>query len=224
VSLVTGTRWVTFDCYGTLIDWQAGLTAMLSRFTGERAGEVVRAYHASERQVEGERPHRSYKDVLVRAVARAAADRGVPLSDADAQTLPRSWGTMRPFDDVEALLAKLRAKGFRLAVLTNCDDDLFEVTHRTFRVPFDLFVTAERVRGYKPAPWHFRAFERITGVRRDDWVHVACSWYHDIAPARALGISRVWLDRERTGEDPGSASVHVHSAPEAADAIEALLQ
>ena len=220
--MATGTRWVTFDCYGTLIDWQAGLTAMLSRFAGERAGEVVSAYHASERQVESERPHRSYRDVLVRAVARAAADRGVPLSEADAQTLPRSWGTMRPFDDVEALLAKLRAKGFRLGVLTNCDDDLFEMTHRTFQRPFDLVVTAERVRGYKPQPWHFRGFELITRVRRDDWVHVACSWYHDIAPARALGISRVWLDRERTGEDPGYATVHVHSAPEAVDAIEAL--
>jgi FMN phosphatase YigB (HAD superfamily) len=124
----------------------------------------------------------------------------------------------------EALLAELRAKGFRLAVLTNCDDDLFEMTHRTFRAPFDLFVTAERVRGYKPAPWHFRAFELITGARRDEWVHVACSWYHDIAPAQALGIRRVWLDRERTGQDPRCASVRVHSAPDAACAIDALFQ
>jgi 2-haloacid dehalogenase len=131
---------------------------------------------------------------------------------------------MRLFDDVEALLAELRAKGFRLAVLTNCDDDLFEMTHRAFRVPFDLFVTAERVRGYKPAPWHFRAFELITGARRDEWVHVACSWYHDIAPAQALGIRRVWLDRERTGEDPRCASIRVHSAPDAVGAIDALFQ
>jgi 2-haloacid dehalogenase len=83
-------------------------------------------------------------------------------------------------------------------------------------------VTAERVRGYKPAPWHFRAFELLTrGIRRD-WVHVACSWYHDIAPAQALGIRRVWLDRERTGEDEASASFHVHTAAEAAQAIGAL--
>jgi 2-haloacid dehalogenase len=213
---------VTFDCYGTLIDWQAGLTGMLSRFAGERAGEVAKAYHAAERQVEQQQPHRSYKDVLVQSVVQAAANRGVCLSDADAQTLPRSWRSMRLFDDVEALLAELRARGFRLAVLTNCDDDLFEVTHRTFRVPFDLFVTAERVRGYKPAPWHFRAFELITGARRDEWVHVASSWYHDIAPAQALGIRRLWLDRERTGEDPRCASVRVHSAPDAVCAIEAL--
>jgi 2-haloacid dehalogenase len=215
---------VTFDCYGTLIDWQAGFTEMLSRFAGERAGDLVQAYHASERQVERQQPHRSYKDVLVRAVVQAACDRGLQLSDADAETLPRSWGRMRLFDDVESLLAELRAKGFRLAVLTNCDDDLFEMTHRTFQAPFDLFVTAERVRGYKPAPWHFRAFELITGVRRDQWVHVACSWYHDIAPAQAMGIRSVWLDRERTGEDAGRASVRVHSAAAAAGAIDALFQ
>ena len=224
MSAGTGSRWVTFDCYGTLIDWQAGFTGMLSPFAGERAADVVKAYHASEREVERQQPHRSYRDVIVQAVIRAAADRGVRLSDADARTLPRSWGSMRLFDDVEALLAQLRAKGFRLAVLTNCDDDLFEMTHRAFRVPFDLFLTAERVRGYKPAPWHFRAFELITRARRDEWVHVACSWYHDIAPAQALGIRRVWLDRERTGEGPQCASVRVHSAPDAVGAIEALFQ
>jgi 2-haloacid dehalogenase len=108
-------------------------------------------------------------------------------------------------------------------VLTNCDDDLFEITHRTFRRPFDLFVTAERVRGYKPARWHFRAFEVLTGVDRRDWVHVACSWYHDIAPARALGIRHVWLDRERTGENPGSPSTHVHTAADVREAIESLV-
>src|SRR5688500_1238986 len=197
---------------------------MLSRFAGERAADVVKAYHVSERQVECQQPHRSYKDVLVQAVVQAAAGRGVRLSDEEAQTLPRSWGSMRLFDDVEALLAELRAAGFRLAVLTNCDDDLFEMTHRTFRAPFDLVVTAERVRGYKPARWHFRAFELITRVRREDWVHVACSWYHDIAPAQALGMSRVWLDRDRTGEDPRLASAHVHTAAAADGAIERLFQ
>src|SRR5688500_18880135 len=197
---------------------------MLSRFAGECAADVVKAYHVSERQVECQQPHRSYKDVLVQAVVQAAAGRGVRLSDEEAQTLPRSWGSMRLFDDVEALLAELRAEGFRLAVLTNCDDDLFEMTHRTFRAPFDLVVTAERVRGYKPARWHFRAFELITRVRREGWVHVAGGWSHDIAPAQALGISRVWLDRERTGEDPRSASAHVHTAAAAAGAIERLFQ
>ena len=218
MSAGTGTRWVTFDCYGTLIDWQAGFTGMLSPFAGERAADVVKAYDASEREVEREQPHRSYKDVIVQAVVRAAADRGVRLSDADARTLPRSWGSMRLFDDVEALLAELRARGFRLAVLTNCDDDLFEMTHRAFRVPFDLFVTAERVRGYKPEPWLFRGFERMTGVERGDWVHVGSDWYHDIAPAQALGVSRVWLDRE--GLAPTGAALRAASGEDVVRAID----
>jgi 2-haloacid dehalogenase len=213
---------VTFDCYGTLVDWQTGFSAILGRVAGHRAGDVVRAYHAAERSVERERPHRPYKDVLVRALMRAASDAGVALSQSDARLLPESWGAMRPFDDTELLLAELRGRDYRLAVLTNCDDDLFEVTHRTFQRPFDLFVTAERVRGYKPAPWHFRAFELITRARRCDWVHVACSWYHDIVPAQTLGVKRVWLDRERTGDDSALASVRVHTAREAVDAIDGL--
>jgi 2-haloacid dehalogenase len=215
---------VTFDCFGTLVDWQAGFAAMLAPFAGDSARDIVRAYHASERVVERETPHRSYKDVLAKALARAAAECGVRVSESDARTLARSWGSMRLFDDVEAMLAELRQKGCRLAVLTNCDDDLFEITHRTFRTPFDLFLTAERVRGYKPAPWHFRGFERVTRARKSDWVHVACSWYHDIVPAQALGIKRVWLDRERTGEDPSLASAHVHAAADVAREVDGLFE
>ena len=223
MSPVTRTRWVTFDCFGTLVDWQTAFAAILAPLAGDQTTEVVRAYHACERRVERDRPHTPYKDVLVASLRCAAAESGVRLSETDARRLPQSWDAVRPFADTEPMLAALREKGYRLAVLTNCDDDLFEVTHRTFRAPFDLFLTAERVRGYKPAPWHFRAFERLTGVRRRDWVHVACSWYHDIAPTQALGITRLWLDRERTGEDPASASAHVHTAREAVEAIDRLL-
>jgi 2-haloacid dehalogenase len=215
-------RWVTFDCFGTLVDWHKGFTEILSPFARERVSDVVHAYHGCAQRIEREQPHRSYKDVLVASVVSAGAEAGVPICETDARTLPRSWGALRPFADVETLLAELRDRGYRLAVLTNCDDDLFETTHRTFGTPFDLFVTAERVRGYKPAPWHFRAFELLTRATRRDWVHVACSWYHDIAPAEALGIKRVWLDRDRTGDDPSRASAHVHSVGDALRAVDAL--
>ena len=224
MSRGTQTRWVTFDCFGTLVDWQTGFASMIAPLAGDRTADVVRAYHASERIVERERPHRSYKDVLAGALARAAAARGVHVSESDARALERSWGSLPIFDDVESMLAALRRNGWRLAVLTNCDDDLFEITHRTFRRPFDLFVTAERVRGYKPAPWHFRAFQRLTGVSRCEWVHVACSWYHDIAPAHALGVQSVWLDREHTGEDASYASARVQSALEVSAAVEAIFE
>ena len=215
-------RWVTFDCFGTLVDWQSGFAAMLNPIAGDRTAELVRAYHVSERLFERETPHRPYKDVLSTALTCAAVARGVRVSASEAMTLQHAWGTMRIFEDVEPMLAELRANGWRLAVLTNCDDDLFEITHRTFRQPFDLFVTAERVRSYKPLPWHFRAFQRLTRVNRCDWVHVACSWYHDIVPARALGVQSVWLDRDRTGEDPTYASARVFSAREVSSAVEAI--
>jgi 2-haloacid dehalogenase len=213
-------RWITFDCFGTLVDWHSGFAEILRPLVGERVRDVVDAYHRFERLLEKEKPHRRYRDVLVTALSRAAAEAGVPLSDAQTRRLPESWGTLRVFDDVEAMLAELRARGYRLAVLTNCDDDLFAQTERAFKAPFDLVVTAERLRDYKPSPTHFNMFERTTAVKRDEWVHVACSWYHDIAPARDLGIKRVWLDRDRTGEDPTTASAHVRTADEVCAALD----
>lgn len=218
----TRNRWVTFDCYGTLVDWQQGFTGILAPLAHERVDELVRAYHDCERRIEQEQPHRSYKEVLVSGLVAAAERAGIGIRPADAETLPGMWGALRLFDDAEMMLAELRARGYRVAVLTNCDDDLFEITHRQFRLPFDLFVTAERVRSYKPERWHFRAFELLTRATRCDWVHVACSWHHDVAPAHALGIRCVWLDRERTGDDPTRASAHVHTAGEVLEAVETL--
>jgi 2-haloacid dehalogenase len=91
-------------------------------------------------------------------------------------------------------------------MLTNCDNDLFARTLESFPVRPDLVVTAERVGSYKPALGHFLQFERETGVARDNWVHTACSWIHDIAPARELGLKRIWIDRDRTGHDPAAAT------------------
>lgn len=218
------TSWVSFDCFGTLVDWNTGFSTALKPLFGRQTAEVMRAYHALEREVEAEAPHRLYKDVLVTALMRAASKIGHELSEEAARRLPQSWASQSLFGDVEPMLAGLRTMGCRLAVLTNCDEDLFAQTHRRFRQPFDLVVTAERVRAYKPSLAHFDAFKQISGVASDDWVHVACSWYHDIAPARALGIKRVWLDREGTGEDAGAASAHVRSALQVCETVRSLYQ
>ncbi len=202
-------RWVTFDCYGTLVDWSSGLGDLLAPIAGEQASEVAAAFPGWQLELEKQGQVGSHKQVLKSALLCAAGERGVRLTDADARTLTRSWSALRPFADVEAMLAALRARGYRIGVLTNVDDDLFEITHRTFATPFNLFVTAERVRSYKPEPWLFRAFERLTGVERGDWVHVGSDWYHDIAPAQALGVSRVWLDRE--GIAPSGAALRAAS-------------
>jgi 2-haloacid dehalogenase len=212
-------RWVTFDCFGTLVDWHSGFVAILERLVGEKTPDVVRAYHRYERLVEAEKLHRLYKEVLVTSLMGAANEVGVPLTEPLARQLPQSWATLPIFDDVEPMLARLRGMECRIAVLTNCDDDLFELTERSFRVPFDLVITAERARDYKPSPSHFREFARSTGVQDKDWVHVACSSFHDIGPAREMGITRVWLDRDFTGEDPATASVRVTSGAEVCEAV-----
>ena len=130
----------------------------------------------------------------------------------------------RPFSDIEPLLAELRLRGYKLGVLTNRDDAQFETAHRQFRQPFDLFVTAERIRARKPELWHFRAFRLLAHVQTDNWVHIASDWKRDIVPAERFGIQRVWLDRDGTGEDPSRASVHVRTASEVAGAVDWLFQ
>jgi 2-haloacid dehalogenase len=210
---------VTFDCYGTLVDWQQGLGELLVPLAGARAPEVVRAFAGYQLALEKQGPVRPHKQVLKAALLCAAGERGVPLTDADARTLTRSWSALRPFADVEAMLAALRARGYRLGVLTNVDDDLFEITHRSFATPFNLFFTAERARGFKPEPWLFRGFERMTGVDRGDWVHVGSDWYHDIAPAQALGVAPVWLERDGT-QAPGGTALRAATGVDVVRAID----
>jgi len=204
-------RWITFDCFGTLVDWHTGFANILRPLAGERVGELVAAYHRFERPLEEARPHRLYAEVLCEGVARAAREIGLNVNVATLDALPENWATQPIFPDVEPALAELRAAGWKLAVLTNCDRALFAQTERGFRQPFDLVVTAEEVKDYKPSLAHFRHFWRVSGVERRDWVHAACSFYHDIGPARAMDIARIWVDRDRTGEDPAAASAHLGS-------------
>jgi 2-haloacid dehalogenase len=214
--------WITFDCFGTLVDWHTGFTAILGEFAGGRVAELLAAYHRHERAAESERPHRMYKDVLATAVRRAADEIGLAVTDEQATALPRHWGSLPVFADVELALGGLRNAGYRLAVLTNCDDDLFAEIHRSFRQPFDLVITAEQLKDYKPSLSHFRRFFRVSGVEMSDWVHVACSWFHDIVPAREFGTKRIWVDRDRTGEDPGAATMRLPDARGLVEAVKRL--
>ena len=157
--------------------------------------------------------------MLSESLLRAAQKLNINLSRVQAASLPESWEALPLFPDTEEMLAGLRALGFRLGVLTNCDEDLFAQTHAKFRHPFDLVITAERVRDYKPSLAHFRYFSRTTGVDHSQWVHVACSWFHDIVPARELGIKRVWFDRDQTGDDPSAASARETSAAGVCEAV-----
>jgi 2-haloacid dehalogenase len=214
--------WITFDCFGTLVDWHTGFERIVRPLAGARTPQLLQSYHGWERRLEQAKPHRLYADVLAESLAGAARDAGVDLPLERARSLPRSWQTLPVFDDVEPMLAGLRRMGYRLGVLTNCDEALFDQTARSFQMPFDLVVTAERVGDYKPSLTHFRSFAQLTAPAPGEWIHVACSWYHDIAPAREMGLPRIWLDRDRTGENESTASARVTGAAEVCGAVETI--
>ena len=216
-------RWISFDCFGTLVDWHGGFADILRPLAGQRTAELIRVYHELERVLEQARPHLRYRDVLQLGVARAAAQIGLPLTDEQTRSLPERWGTQRVFADVEPALAALRAAGWKLAVLTNCDLDLFARTHEAFQHRFDLVVTAEQVMDYKPSLAHFRYFWRASGVEQRDWVHAACSWFHDIQAAREMGIRRIWVDRDRTADDAAAATLRIEDVQALPAAVERAL-
>ena len=216
-------RWITFDCYGTLVDWQSGFFAILKTIAAEKTGDLLEAYHRNEPKVEAERPFRGYKQVLEISLQRAAGEVGIQLTQEQACSLSSQWSRLPVFGDVEEALSQLRSAGYKLGVLTNCDEDLFARTQRSFKQPFDLVVTAERVRDYKPSLSHFRFFAQTSGVQLADWVHVGCSDFHDIAPACELGVKCIWLDRERRGQaHTTKASLRLATATELPAAVKRL--
>jgi 2-haloacid dehalogenase len=169
-------RWATFDCYGTLVDWNAGLAAALG-------SAALARYHEVEPVVQADSPGLSYREVL-RETARRLGVEADP-----AETLPR-WPV---FPDVRAELEAARARGWRLAILSNSDRDLIEASIASIGVRFDRAVVASEIGSYKPALRHWEAFADETGRLPD--VHVAQSHFHDVVPATALGIPTVWINR-----------------------------
>jgi 2-haloalkanoic acid dehalogenase type II len=188
---------LTFDCYGTLIDWERGIgdafesAARADGVTIDRAA-ALRAYHEIEPVMQAER-YRTYRDVLTLTARRIAERLGWPLADARAAFLADSLPAWPPFADTNAALQRLAA-GHRLAILSNVDDDLLAGSLKQLGVGFEFVVTAQQVGSYKPAPAHFTAARQGIGTAR--WLHVAQSLFHDIQPARAHGIPSAWINRK----------------------------
>jgi 2-haloalkanoic acid dehalogenase type II len=196
-NIFSATRTLTFDCYGTLVDWEAGLKSALGELFGEaaldgRATEVFDAYVEAEAAVEGG-SYRPYRVVLAEAARRVARMFDIePATDPDpfmADHL-RGW---RPFPDTNEALKRLASR-FRLGILSNIDRELLEATMRHFDVTFDLTVTAEDVRAYKPSHLHFLRFIHAHGGR-EGGLHVAQSLFHDGVPAAQLDLPFVWINR-----------------------------
>ncbi len=188
-------RYATFDCYGTLIDWNLGIRTELERVFGvEQAPRLLERYHEIERKLESE-PFRTYREVLTLALERLAQDEQLQLPEGEAGALARSLPDWPPFDEVPAALAELRERGWLLAILSNTDRDLIAASQRQLGVPIDLAIVAEDVKSYKPAHAHWEHFFEATTADRSRHVHVAASLFHDIAPARELGLRSVWINR-----------------------------
>ncbi|MGD2135694.1 MAG: HAD-IA family hydrolase [Gemmatimonadales bacterium] len=217
---MTSGTFLTFDCYGTLVDWETGIVeacraaAAADGVTLDRE-TVLRVHAEVEPAVQAER-FRSYRDVLIEvahAIGRAA---GWTLSRERAAFLPESLPQWPPFPETNGALRALARRGHPLGVLSNVDDALLAGTLDQLAVRFDLLVTAEQVRSYKPAIAHFERARRHVGAR--DWLHVAQSWFHDIAPAHALGIPAVWINRK--GETPVGDAAPLAEVPTLAAFVE----
>jgi 2-haloacid dehalogenase len=188
-------RWATFDCYGTLIDWNGGIRRELARVFGEeRADALLVRYHVLEAQLEAD-GELTYREVLREAMRGLAA----PADEEDA--LARSLPNWEPFPEVPSALQEARDRGWKLAILSNTDRDFIEASQARLSVPFELAIVASEIGSYKPAHSHWERFFNETNAAPEQHVHVAASLFHDIAPANELGLRSIWINR--LGETPG---------------------
>jgi 2-haloacid dehalogenase len=195
-------RWATFDCYGTLIDWNGGIRRELARIFGEEeADRLLARYHQLEPEFEHD-GKLTYREVLTQALERIADEEGVAL-DGDADALARSLPSWTPFPEVPVSLEESRRRGWRLAILSNTDPDFIAASKQRIGVPLDETIVASEIGSYKPGHKHWGEFFRRTGADRAGHVHVAASLFHDIAPANELGLPSVWINR--LGERSGTA-------------------
>jgi 2-haloacid dehalogenase len=208
---------LTFDCYGTLIDWEAGILAGLRRVLSPRAvdptdEELLEVYARSEAAAEAG-PYLRYRDVLGRSLRAVGAHYTIQPADAEVAAFGDSVGDWPAFPDSSEALRRLATR-FQLGVITNCDDDLFARSAARLGIDFDPVVTAQSVGSYKPDPLNFEvALERL-GLPRDRILHIAQSLFHDHVTAKRLGLTTVWIDRRH--DRPGfGATPPADAAPDA---------
>ncbi len=208
---------LTFDCYGTLIDWETGILAGLRGSLAEHGivpsdDELLERYSRAEAAAEAG-PYLRYREVLTCGLREVCRSYGVEPTEAATAAFGGSVPGWPAFADSADALARLKAR-FRLGVITNCDDDLFAGSNARLGVEFDWIVTAQSLGSYKPDPRNFTiALERI-GLPRERILHVAQSLFHDHVPARRLGLSTVWIDR-RHGRPGSGATPPADASPDA---------
>ena len=213
---------LTFDCYGTLIDWDRGVAesgARLGSLAGCDHARLVRDRERAEREIELG-PYRPYSEVVARSLVRAAAEQGIEASEADGYALAESVGAWPPFDESRGALKRLGGR-YRLALLSNIERPTLERSVALLGARFDALVTADAVRSYKPASAHWQAGLEALGLERDAVLHCAQSYYHDVRPACELGFAVAWVNRhsEPIPEGGPVPALHVTSLSELADRL-----
>ena len=191
-------RWATFDCYGTLIDWNGGIRGELARVFGdEHADEKLAHYHELEPELQADGT-RSYREVMTEAMRRL----GAPEHEEDS--LAKSLRAWQPFPEVPVALQAARDRGWKLAILSNTDRDFIDASQVRLGAPFELAIVASEIGSYKPGHRHWERFFDQTGAPREGHVHVAASLFHDVAPANELGLRSIWINRleETPGPQP----------------------
>ena len=201
---------ISFDCYGTLIEWEAGILPTLRAVLGRHGktlpdATILELYGEFEAGAESG-AYQSYRDVL-QSVARAFAARlGFIPTPVDIKSLSESVASWPSFSDTVAALRQLKTR-YRLAVISNIDDDLFAETRKHLEVEFDAVITAEQARSYKPSLNNFEMALNALAIRPENLLHLGQSIYHDVLPAQSLGISTVWVNRKSAR--PGVGAVRL---------------
>lgn len=189
---------ISFDCYGTLINWEAGILPALRSVLANHGqslpdSKILELY--GEFEFEAENPYQTYRNVLESVVRRFGERFGFQPGPSELRSLHESLPKWPPFEDTVAGLQKLHQR-FKLAVISNIDDDLFAETQKLLKVKFDHVITAQQAKSYKPSLNNFKlALERM-GIGPDRLLHAAQSVYHDVIPAQSLGIATVWVNRK----------------------------
>jgi 2-haloacid dehalogenase len=199
---------LTFDCYGTLIDWETGILSVLRPMVaahGKSLSDAQLLELYADLEAEGEHGEfQLYREILQSVVRGFGRRLGFIPTKEEIRSLPDSLATWRPFPDTVAALRKLKAR-YRLAIISNIDNDLFAHSAPKLEVPFDFVITAQEARAYKPSEKIFQLAEQTINIPRSQWLHVGQSTYHDVIPAKSLGIDTVWVNRPSPRPNAGAA-------------------
>lgn len=200
-------RWATFDCYGTLIDWMGGIRSALAEvWPDEDLDRLLARYHELEPQVQATDPELPYREVMRAVLLRIAEDEGLGLAEREQYALAESLPSWRPFPEVPGALAELRGRDFRVVILSNTDPDLLAASVERVGVEIDDVITVAEAGSYKPAPGHWQRFFERHSPEPEQHVHVGASLYHDIEPAARMGMTAVWINRLHEESDVSRAA------------------